>query len=373
MKILILGGTGAIGNDLVNILVCKRYEIRVTSRKEHCSKFENLKYIQGDAHDMEFINQILADGYDAIVDFMIYTPKEFEQRMETFLKHTNQYIFLSSSRVYADSKKRIKENSPRLLDVSDDIRYLKTNEYALAKSREEDILLQSGFTNWTIIRPYITYSEVRLQLGVLEKERWLYRALQGRSIVFFKDMNRHITSMTYGYDVAGVIADLIGNEKAYGECFHIVGWDSMEWRDVLNIYLDVIEKKTGKRPRVFYCKNSDGVATVLYNEYQIHYDRLFDRRFDSTKIDVACGRKVAYTPMSEGLEKCLFDLLNSGENLVADWRFEAWADRQTHEKTPLSVIHGGKNKAVYILNRWTPYIEFKQVVKKFLRRQYICW
>ena len=56
-----------------------------------------------------------------------------------------------------------------------DEEYLKTDEYALSKARQEDILHRSGKNNWTVIRPYITYSEIRLQLGVLEKELWLYR------------------------------------------------------------------------------------------------------------------------------------------------------------------------------------------------------
>ena len=75
----------------------------------------------------------------------------------------------------------------RLLDVSHDSIYLKTDEYALAKARQEDILRKSGKNNWTIIRPYITYSESRLQLGVLEKEAWLYRALKGFQEMFWKN------------------------------------------------------------------------------------------------------------------------------------------------------------------------------------------
>lgn len=48
--------------------------------------------------------------------------------------------------------------------------YIKTDEYALQKARQENILLGSKYKNWTIIRPYITYNKERLQLGVLEKK-----------------------------------------------------------------------------------------------------------------------------------------------------------------------------------------------------------
>lgn len=42
--------------------------------------------------------------------------------------------------MYVDSDEPITEEIPRLLDVCEDTDYLKTNEYALAKVREEDVL-----------------------------------------------------------------------------------------------------------------------------------------------------------------------------------------------------------------------------------------
>lgn len=70
------------------------------------------------------------------------------------------------------------------MDVCNDKEYLDSNEYAIAKAKEEDILFRSPNKNWTIVRPSLTYAENRLQLGVYEKENWLYRALHGRAIVF---------------------------------------------------------------------------------------------------------------------------------------------------------------------------------------------
>ncbi|MEO2263754.1 hypothetical protein [Dorea sp. YH-dor228] len=54
------------------------------------------------------------------------------------------------------------EESPRLLDVCRDADYLKTEEYALKKAKEEDFLKQKG-KNWTIVRPSITYNSERLR------------------------------------------------------------------------------------------------------------------------------------------------------------------------------------------------------------------
>ena len=200
-KILVLGGTGAMGIHIVKILENSGDDVFVTSRRRKEST-KRLHYIQGNAHDRNFINEILSSNhYDAIIDFMTYTTQDFKSRYEQFLKTTDQYFFLSTSRIYADTN-IVREDSPRILDVNNDEKFLRTDEYALCKARQEDILIESGYKNWTIIRPYITYSENRLQLGVFDKDTFVYRALRGRPIVVSNDIMSHITTMTYGYDVS---------------------------------------------------------------------------------------------------------------------------------------------------------------------------
>lgn len=189
LKILLLGGTGAMGVHLSKILNNQGEDVYVTTRRER--KGMGITYIQGNAHENAFLSDILQKyHFDVLIDFMIYNTSEFADRVDLLLSSVGQYIFLSSSRVYADSQTPITENSPRLLDVYKEEEYLKTDKYALSKARQEDILHRSGKNNWTVIRPYITYSEIRLQLGVLEKELWLYRALNGRTNRFFKGYRR---------------------------------------------------------------------------------------------------------------------------------------------------------------------------------------
>ena len=162
---------------------------------------------------------------------------------------------MSSARVYAENNALISEDSPRLLDVSTDAVYLRTNEYALAKAREENILRNSGYENYTIIRPSITYNTYCLQVGVLEKN-WLYRAIHGRSIVFSDDVNTKITTMTFGDDVARNSINCWTkrcNRRGFSRHFYSI----LPWSDVLNIYLDVLRvHPTVKRNvRVVMTKN----------------------------------------------------------------------------------------------------------------------
>lgn len=76
------------------------------------------------------------------------------------------------------------------------MQYVQSDEYAIAKAKQEDILRNSDFKNWTIVRPYITYSDERLQLGFFEKELWLYRAIKGKTIIFPSDIYEKTTTLT---------------------------------------------------------------------------------------------------------------------------------------------------------------------------------
>lgn len=349
MKVLVLGGTGAIGVHLVQMLSNNGIETFVTSRKRQSSE-GRIHYLQGNANEIEFLKTVLQEKWDAIVDFMVYSTSDFKERVNILLYATSQYVFLSSSRVYADSDQPITETSPRLLDISKDKEFLSTDEYSLTKARQEDILKSSGKNNWTIIRPYITYSEYRFQLGVLEKEEWLYRALHGRTIVFSKDINSKITTLTYGLDVSKGIMALISNNKTLGETFHITNGYSNNWEEILDIYLEVLKKHLGYKPKVLLL---DLGKFLEYKpaKYQILYDRLFNRQFDNSKI-VQYINKDSFIKPEIGLENCLEEFLINPLFNNIDWKIEALRDRQIGEKTLLREIQGLKQKIKYIVYRY---------------------
>ena len=355
MDILLLGGTGAMGVPLIDLLSKKEdCNIFVTSRSKRKNR-ENVTYIQGNAVEMEFITSVLNRQYDVIVDFMVYGTDQFKERLPMYLNHTDQYFFFSSSRCYANSENRIKEDSPRLVDICKDPEYLAIDEYGMAKGREENILHATGKYNWTIIRPYITYNSYRLQLGVYEKEDWLKRALEGRTIILPKDIADRKTSLTYGPDVAGAIVELIGNEKAYGQAFHVTTEEYHTWGEILEFYCDKIEQITGKRPKVRIVENSNGLQKV-WNKWQIIYDRLYDRTFDNSKIESIRGT-YSYKPTFEGLGECLEAFLKNPRWLENRLAYEAWCDRVAGEKTPLEQYKGVKEKLRYI--KWRYVKRFK--------------
>ena len=281
---------------------------------------------------------------------MVYTTEEFNNVAPQFLSHAGQYVYLSSSRVYADSTDPLTEESPRLLDVIKDPIFLSSDEYALTKARQENILFHSGKRNWTIIRPYITYSENRLQLGIMEKEAWLYRAIHKRSIVFYKDVASCTTTLTYGLDVAKGISETICKENALGEVFHITTNDSIKWSDVLDIYCNIINNVLGFTPQVCWIDRAIN-SLVPSAEISIKYDRLYNRTFDNSKI-LKLSPDLSFTTPQIGLEQCIKSIIANDTFLHISYGMEALRDRISGDIMPLSEAKSNIDKIKYVIMRY---------------------
>ncbi|MCC8192298.1 MAG: NAD-dependent epimerase/dehydratase family protein [Ruminococcus sp.] len=77
MKVLLLGGTGAMGAYLAEILAKRGDDVFVTSRSDRKAS-QGITYIKGNAHNVEFLKGVISEHYDVIVDFMAYNTVEFK-------------------------------------------------------------------------------------------------------------------------------------------------------------------------------------------------------------------------------------------------------------------------------------------------------
>lgn len=100
---------------------------------------------------------------------------------------------------------------------------------------------------------------------------------------FFKGYRRKSTTLTYGYDVALGIASIIGKETALGEAFHITSDESHTWKEILELYLDTVEKRIGVRPKLLLLDKSPRLEWAGA-KWQVVVDRYYNRRFDNSKI-----------------------------------------------------------------------------------------
>jgi len=339
MKVLLLGGTGAMGVYLAPELINLGFDVFITSRSARKSDSNKLTYIQGNARDEDFITKMLEDRYDAIVDFMIYATNEFRQRHGLLLKNTKHYIFLSSGKVFAESNQPITEKSPRLLDVSDDSEYLATDEYVLAKARQENILRESQYNNWTIVRPTITYSKTRFQLGTLEANTIIFRSVRGYPVILPQEMLQKQTAMTWGGDVAKMIARLTLNQNAFGEDYNVCTHEHRTWDEIAQYYKEIIGLDV-------FPVNLDTYVKAIGRKYQILYSRMFNRIWDNSKILNTAGlQKDNLMSIYDGLAKELSDRQKLF-TIQPNYMINAKIDKITRSRIPLNKA-SAKEKLFY--------------------------
>ena len=307
-KILVMGGTGAMGRYAVPELLRLGFLVDVVALDQPDFTHENMTCTVANAMDDEWLQKAITETrYDVILDFMSYKLPEFQKRAPLFLENTDQYMFLSSCRVYANEEVPVKETSPRLLDVSQNQEYLALyeREYSLFKAAEEDVLINSGKKNWTIILPATTYSTGRAQLVTLEAGTFVYRALQGKPVIIPEEVRNTPATMSWAGDVGVMIARLAGKEEALGEKFITATAEHNTWGQIAEIYRELLGLQYEWVDKETYLKvmTKDPNNISPFVRYQLEYARMFDRITDNSKVLRVTGMKQEeLMPFYEGMK-----------------------------------------------------------------------
>lgn len=299
-KVLVLGGTGAMGVYLVPELLKKGYWVDVISLDKRISNHPRLRYFTGDATDKSYMETVLQEGYDGIVDFMIYRRQRFLEWYKLLLNHTSHYIYLSSYRVYDNREHPIRETSPRLWDVSEDRDLLASEDYSIYKAQGEDALQSSGYRNWTVVRPAITYSQRRFQLVTLEMKDTVARAFQGKKVLLPKSAEAVQATMTWAGDVAVMISALLFCERALKEVYTVSTAEHHTWGEIAGYYRELCDMQVEWVDEEDYIQIKGDTPD---SRRQLQYDRLFDRVIDNSKIlELAGMRQGDLMPLYDGLK-----------------------------------------------------------------------
>ena len=308
-RVLVLGGTGAMGIYTVPELAAKGYLVDVLSMDQVSSANQAVKHYCVDAKNDDVLRDFMRNNrYDAVIDYLIYETRDFSRRVNFLLENTDHYIFLSTYRIYDNKEHPVKETSPRLLDASEDDQFLQyaDREYSLYKAQQENVLRASGYKNWSIVRPAITFSKFRYQLVTQEAAVIIRRAMEGKIVVLPESAMNVQATMSWAGDVAKMFAGLVLNPKAYGETFSLCTAEHHTWREIAQMYTEIVGLK--------YVTVDDDTYLNIHGsrpfaDYQLRYDRCFDRIMDNSKILQVTGlTQQDLTPIREALTRELTSL-----------------------------------------------------------------
>ena len=158
-RVLLVAGTGTLGGPTYAELLKIGYAVDVISLEDFASVTPRLSFLKADASTERMQKFLDGRRYDAIVDFIHMPEREAQaRRIDLMLEHTDQFVFLSSYRTYSGRDRVIAESSEQWIDAPANDRMLAEDDYAIPKARGERHLMASGRTNWTIIRPVISFT-----------------------------------------------------------------------------------------------------------------------------------------------------------------------------------------------------------------------
>jgi nucleoside-diphosphate-sugar epimerase len=300
-KVLVLGATGSMGAYLVPLLLKKGYKVDGVTLDNVSSDNENLRYINVNAKDMQELAKLLENGYDGIVDFMYYPIAQFKERYNLLLSSCGHYIALSSYRVYNDDEIPTVETSPRHIDFSKDAQLLTSDDYTVEKARMENMLMLSGYKNWTIVRPSMVFSKLSFPLCALGAWRVCNGAKEGKVCLLPKSGVNTNATITWSGDVAKMFVGVLFNEDAKGQVFTFATSEHHTWGEIARFYKKKLGLKALIIPDEAYVNIIGGGA--FWGKVIVNYDRLMNRVIDNSKV-------LEYTNLTKDDMTPVFDALS---------------------------------------------------------------
>lgn len=277
MKVLFLGGTGNISAECAALLHQRGHEVMVLSRGRAAVPPE-YRALQADRKDAEAMRQVLrAAQPDAVINFIGYEVADVEVDHALFRDQVRQYVFVSSTTVYA-------KPAPRLPLTEDAPLGNPWWDYAQKKIACEQWLRERWEQDQfpvTIVRPSQTYSKLWVPNPVSSASfTFATRLEQGRP-VFVPDQGENPWTLTAASDFAVGLCGLVGNPATLGEAFHITSDEVLTWNQICAAIAEAVGAKSPDIVRVptdFICQVAPRLTGNLKG------DKAHPGVFDNAKI-----------------------------------------------------------------------------------------
>ena len=317
MKVLFIGGTGVISEGVSRVAVEQGINLYLLNRgNRNVLVPDGAKLIQGDFNaSQSMVPALQHQHFDAVVNWIAFTPEQVQRDMELFKGRTEQYFFISSASAYQKPVQNylITESTPLINPYW---------QYSRDKIACEELLMQEFQTNGfpvTIIRPSLTYGNTMIPVGVdCWKKPWTLvdRIRKGKKIIIHGD-GTSLWVMTHNTDFAKGLLGLIGNPLAIGQAFQITSDEVLTWNQIY----EKIAEAAGANIEAIHIP-SDFLAAVLPGaEGSLLGDKAQSVVFDNSKIKRFVPEFKATIPFAEGVKRSIAWFEAHPEYCVVD---ETW-------------------------------------------------
>jgi nucleoside-diphosphate-sugar epimerase len=301
VKILFIGGTGIISTACTALAAQRGMDVTLVTRGQKLARQlpRGVTSLVADINDPALGEKLKGESFDAVVDWIAYTPTDIERDLRLFRGRTRQFVFISSTSAY--------QKPPT--------HYLWTEstpfgnpfwEYARNKIACEERLMQAyrdeGFPV-TIVRPSLTYGETSIPL-VLNSWQKPYtavdRMLRGQKMVVPGD-GTSLWVVTHNTDFAKGLVGLLGQQQAVGEAFHITSDEVLTWDRLFQI----VGAAVGVEPQLVHIPSDFIAACIPDKRGTLLGDKSVSVVFDNSKIKRFVPEYSATTNFADGVRQTL--------------------------------------------------------------------
>jgi nucleoside-diphosphate-sugar epimerase len=319
LRVLFIGGSGVISSACSRVAVESGIELSVLNRGRNTVRPlpPGVNMLRADIREPGSVRDEIRDlEFDAVVDWVAFTPEHVRADIELFRGRTGQYVFISSASAYQTPPARmpVTESTPLRNPYW---------QYSRDKIACEDTLVaayrKEGFPA-TIVRPSHTYDETLVPFD----GGWtvLGRMLAGKPVIVHGD-GTSLWTITHHDDFARAFVPLLGHPRTLGEAIHITSDDVLTWNQIA----EALAAALGVTVRLVHVP-SDAIAAADPDwGAGLLGDKAHSMVFDNTKLRRVVPGWRAVIPFEQGARQIAGWYLADPARQVTDQALDAVMDK----------------------------------------------
>jgi len=318
MKVLFIGGTGNISIASTQLALERGIELYLLNRGKSSRNLPaGVKLLKADISDPAAVKRAIKGiNFDAVVNWIAYSPADIERDIEIFCGRTAQYIFISSASVYQKPVLNylIREDTPLINPYWEYSRNKIAAEETLMKAVREE-----AFPG-VIVRPSLTYGDKLIPLIVNSWNKSytvVDRMKRGGKIIIPGD-GTSLWTITHNSDFALGLVGLLGHEQAMGQAFHITSDEVLTWNQIYEITARI----AGGEPKIVHIPSDFLAACRPEDEGGLLGDKSVSVVFDNSKIKQFVPSFRATTSFAEGIRRSIAWFEDDKSRQVIDTELE---------------------------------------------------
>jgi nucleoside-diphosphate-sugar epimerase len=312
LKVLFIGGSGIISSASSRLAVERGIDLYVLNRG--ATQLRPLPpeaaVLHADVHDPVSVRAALGDlEFDAVVDWVAFTPEHVRSDIELFRGRTGQYVFISSASAYQTPPSRVPvtESTPLRNPYWQYSRDKIACESLLTEAyREENFPA-------TIVRPSHTYDQTSIPFD----GKWtaLARMRAGKEVVVHGD-GTSLWTLTHHADFARGFVPLLAHPRTVGDVFHITSDDVLTWDQIAHSLAAAL----GVTPHIVHVPSDAIAAADPEWGSGLIGDKAHSMVFDNSKLRTVVPDFCATIPFEQGARE------------IVGWHDEDPARQQVDER-----------------------------------------